>query len=304
MPETQVRPFARADRDQLATLVNAHISAVVPGVSVSVQALLSHLERDPGEFVVDPWVTQRLTLVAEQRSRVVAAAHLLRYGDDERVGRQFRDTAEIRWLVCWPAAPYWPDAPAAGAALMEACLRTFGSWEVRGTFADGSLPAPGVFGVPEQWPHVAGLYARAGFAGSRRETVLIAATDRLAQGLPRPDLPLQLRRTLGINGTRFSAWDGDVVLGYLEIDTNLGEAGRFSRGWGWADVGNLHIEESARRQGVATWLLAHAVDWLELGGIGRMLTYLGEEDGPPEAAFWASAGFATLTTTTRLWQRG
>ena len=27
---------------------------------------------------------------------------------------------------------------------------------------------------------------------------------------------------------------------------------------GWADVGNLHVDEAYRRQGVATWLLGQA----------------------------------------------
>ena len=31
-----IRPFRRADRDQLTALVNAHAQAVVPGVSVPV----------------------------------------------------------------------------------------------------------------------------------------------------------------------------------------------------------------------------------------------------------------------------
>ena len=54
MSEVQVRPFRRADREQLTALVNAHIQAVVPGVSVSVNTVMSQLERDPGEFIVDP----------------------------------------------------------------------------------------------------------------------------------------------------------------------------------------------------------------------------------------------------------
>jgi len=79
MPSIEVRPFHRGDREQLTALVNAHVAAVVPGISISVNAVLSQLEREPGEFIVDPWVTERVTLVAEQRCRIVAAAHLLRY---------------------------------------------------------------------------------------------------------------------------------------------------------------------------------------------------------------------------------
>ena len=36
MISAQVRPFRRSDRDQLTDLVNAHASAVVPGMAVSV----------------------------------------------------------------------------------------------------------------------------------------------------------------------------------------------------------------------------------------------------------------------------
>ena len=108
MSEVQVRPFRRADREQLTALVNAHIQAVVPGVSVSVNTVMSQLERDPGEFIVDPWVAERTTLVAEQRRRVVAAAHLLRYGSGEDVGQAYRGTAEINWLLYWPEANHCP----------------------------------------------------------------------------------------------------------------------------------------------------------------------------------------------------
>src|SRR5215470_15245545 len=105
MSPIQVRPFHRRDRDQLTDLVNAHAAAVVPGQGVSVAAMLSHLEREPGEFIVDPWVAERVTLVAEQDNRVVAAAHLLRYGAEENVGALYRGSGEIRWLVFWPEGP-------------------------------------------------------------------------------------------------------------------------------------------------------------------------------------------------------
>jgi GNAT superfamily N-acetyltransferase len=327
-PGVRVRPFVRGDRDQLTALVNAHLSAVLPGSSVSVQGLLSSLEREPGEFLVDPWVVERRTLVAEQRSRVVAAAHLLRYGADADVGDSYRDTAEIRWLACWTAAPYWPDAPDAGWSVLQSCLAQIQAWGVRTSFADGSLPGPGVYGVPEQWPHIRALYEAAGYTGGRSEAVLLSTTARLLRELRPPALDLRLSRTLGVNGTRFAAYDNDAwttgagptPIGYIEIDTNLGEAGRFSRGPGWADVGNLYVEPAHRRTGVATWLLAHAAHWLDLGGVGRLLTYVGEENGLAagqgqggdhgrggaehgEAAFWTAVGFDRVTLTRRMLQR-
>jgi hypothetical protein len=78
----QVRPFRRSDRERLTQLVNTHAAAVVPGMSVSVSTVLSALERQPGEFVEDPWVAERVTLAAEQadrgRRRCPSAAVLLR----------------------------------------------------------------------------------------------------------------------------------------------------------------------------------------------------------------------------------
>ena len=100
MPE--IRVFARPDRDQLAELVNAHIAAVVPGWSLPVSALLAQFEREPAQYVVDPWVVDRTTVVAVERDRVVAGAHLKRYGTDRRVMPDYHDAGEIAWLVAWP----------------------------------------------------------------------------------------------------------------------------------------------------------------------------------------------------------
>jgi len=127
MPSVEVRPFRRSDRDQLTHLVNSHAEAVVPAMGVSVSTVLSSLERQPGEFIEDPWVQERMTLVAEQADRIAAAAHLLRYFADERAGNAARDVGEIHWLLFWPEAPAgnpcWPDAADAAEALITACIR-------------------------------------------------------------------------------------------------------------------------------------------------------------------------------------
>src|ERR1700687_2658784 len=148
MSSIEVRPFRRGDREQLTRLVNVHASSVIPGMSVSVNTVMGQLESEPGEFIVDPWVVDRATLVAEQRGRVVAAAHLLRYAADEHVGETYRNAAEIRWFLFWPEAPYWPDSTEAADALIGACVAHLDRWGVSNQGADGALPVPGVYGVP------------------------------------------------------------------------------------------------------------------------------------------------------------
>ena len=303
MSEVQVRPFRRPDREQLTALVNAHVQAVVPGVSVSVNTVMSQLERDPGEFIVDPWVAERGTLVAEQRGRVVAAAHLLRYGAGAEVGETIRGAGEVNWLLYWPEASYWPDSTAAADALMAACLDRLRRWQVTRWSADGALPAPGVYGLPEQWPHIRALYERAGFVhDGHTEIVLLARVDELPRPSEPPVAGLEVRRTVGINGTRLSGSLGEQLVGYIEVDTNLAEGGRLAHLGGWADVGNLHVDEAYRRRGVATWLVGQAADWLRLARVERLLEYAWPEERDL-LGLLGGLGFRELTRTARGWVR-
>jgi GNAT superfamily N-acetyltransferase len=303
MSSVQVRPFRRGDREQLTQLVNAHVQAVVPGVSVSVNTVMSQLERQPGEFIVDPWVSERATLVAEQRGRVVAAAHLLRYGTGDGVGESYRDAAEIGWLLYWPEATYWPDSAVAADRLTAGCLAQLGRWGGSRWYADGALPAPGVYGVPAQWPHVRATYERAGFVHTgHTEVVLLARVDELPRPSEAPITGLTVRRAVGVNGTRLSACLGNEVAGYVEVETNLTEGGRLARLAGWADIGNLRVAEPYRRRGVATWLVGQAADWLRLAGVERLLDYAWAEEEDC-LALLGRLGFRELTRTTRGWVR-
>ncbi len=174
MLSIQIRPFQRADREQLTKLVNAHIAAVLPGVSVSVNTVMSQLEREPAEPIVDPWVSERRTLVASEKDAIVAGAHLLRYAPDERVSDSYRDAGEIRWLVARPAATGASDA------LLGACVEVMDGWRVARQYADGSLPSLATYGVPACWPHIRDLYTRAGFVcDGRVEIILVAFVDQL-----------------------------------------------------------------------------------------------------------------------------
>jgi GNAT superfamily N-acetyltransferase len=259
-------------------------------------------------------VSERVTLVAEQASRVAAAAHLLRYFPDERAGAHFRDTGEICWLIFWPQAPAgnpcWPDATAAAEALMAACAAQFGRWGVSRQYASGDLPVPGVYGVPEQWPHVAGLYQQAGFRHTgHREVVYLTRVEDLPAPASPPLGDLEVRRSVGINGVRLSAVLGPEVTGYIEIEI-LDEGERLSRHGGWADIGNLHVAPPYQRQGVGTWLLGQAAGWLRLAEVSRLLTYAWQEGTDPGGqdydgyrAFLAATGFRELTRTARGWTK-
>ncbi|MGH3119729.1 MAG: GNAT family N-acetyltransferase [Streptosporangiaceae bacterium] len=283
-------------------------------MSVSVNTVLGSLERQPGEFIEDPWVSERVTLVAEQRGRVAAAAHLLRYFPDERAGESARGAGEIRWLLYWPAAPagnpYWPDATGAAEALIAACIEIFGRWGVTRQHAGGELPVPGVYGVPEQWPHVAALYRGAGFAHTGHTEVVYLAP---VEDLPSPGQPpldgLAVNRSVGINGCRLSAVLGEEVIGYIETEI-LDRGERLSRHGGWADVGNLHVAPGYRRRGVGSWLLGQAAGWLRLAGANRLLNYAWLEGTDPGGlnyqdyrAFLPAVGFRELTRTARGWTR-
>jgi GNAT superfamily N-acetyltransferase len=314
MSSIQVRPFRRSDRDQLTQLVNAHAEAVVPAMGVSVNTVLASLERQPGEFIEDPWVAERITLVAEQQNRVTAAAHLLRYLPGESVGQDFRDAGEIRWLLFWPEAPagnpFWADAAPAAHQLMLACLAQLEVWGVVRQFAGGELPVHGVYGVPEQWPHIRALYREAGFTHTgHTEIVYLARVADLPQPASPPLTDLAVRRSVGINGCRLSAVLGQQVIGYIEVET-FSETERLARSGGWADVGNLHVAGPYRRRGVGSWLLGRAADWLELAHVDRLLDYAWLEGTDPGGlsyddyrAFLPATGFRELTRTERGWTR-
>src|SRR5690606_10864780 len=109
----------------------------LPGGAIPTSRLLAHLERDPDEYVVDPWVINRHTIVAVDGDRVVVAAHLLRYGRGEQVSEDYDDAGEIAWLVCWP------EAVDAGRAVLGAGFERLRAWGCRVWYANGNLPCPG-----------------------------------------------------------------------------------------------------------------------------------------------------------------
>lgn len=308
MPEFDIRPFQRADRDQVTGLVNQHIGAVMPGCSVSVNAVLSQLEREPGEPIVDPWVAHREAWVAVHRDRIVAAALLHRYAADGRVSDPLRNAADIRWLVALPA---WPTGDPAfrgleeqGQRLVAHCVATMRDWGAARILADPSLPAPGVYGVPEAWPHVGQLLTNAGFTPRRSEFVYLAdVADLPAAGAPPID-GLTVCRDVGSMSTRFVGHLDGSMIGYVEVNTDLTLGGLRTQYSGIGDIDNVHVEPAWQRRGVATWLMGHAGDWMRLGRIDRVLNYADavDEEQHPYREWMAKLGWRVLTWTQRGWR--
>ena len=200
----------------------------------------------------------------------------------------------------------------AAEALIAACAEVFGRWGVTRQHAGGELPVPGVYGVPEQWPHIAALYQRAGFTHTgHTEVVYLAQVEDLPdpdEGRPPLD-GLAVRRSVGINGCRLSAVIGGETIGYIETEI-LDQGERLARNGGWADVGNLRVVPAYRRGGVGSWLLGQAADWLRLAGVSRLLNYAWLEGTDPAGlnyddyrAFLPAVGFRELTRTARGWTR-
>lgn len=291
-----VRAFERRDRDQLTALVNLHVAAVIPGVVLSVNAVLGQLEREPDETVVDPWVAERRCLVAEQGAEIVAAVLLHRFRDDKDVKAGYRNTGEVRWLVCRT------DAADAGRKLLEAALEQMQRWKVASIGADCTLPALGCYGIPDTFPHIRELLLNAGFSGpSRTELVLVARCEALTG---QSDDAASVIRTLGLLGTRLTLVRHGEELGFIEVCEPGGAMARSSVAARWADVGNLSISDRDTASAGMSMLLSAAAEWLLLGGVTRLVHYWAKDvDLPDELARLQQAGFQRLVTNERGFQR-
>ena len=294
-----IRTFMRPDRDQLTELVNVHIAAVVPGWALPVSALLAQFEREPSQYVVDPWVIDRTTLVAIERDRVVAGAHLKRYAADARVSPDYYGAGEVAWLLAWPRKHE------AALALARACTAKLDEWEVRRQWADGALPTPATFGIPAAWPHVRTAIEAAGFSDDDGRTETLLAGDLESPGDP-GEPPIEghtVRREVDNLAVRFSAVLGGQLVGYVNVHDDLTRGGTLSCLRGWVQLREHHVEPTYRRRGVGTWLVRHAVSWLRLGGATRILASWAEELDAGSLTFLQQFGWSEIGTTRRGWRR-
>jgi hypothetical protein len=268
--------------EQLAALLSAHAACAVPGAAVLPATIARRLERDPGEFVLDPWVETRHTLVAIARERVVAAGQLWRFAGKPRVSEHYRGAAELRWFC------FWPGDEEAAAALLDRAIEHAGP--VGRFYLTGDLPDVPVHGIPDAWAHVEALARERGFAYDGRTEVLLVA--RLA-ALPDSETP-----PAGCSLRRGVAWSGDAVLIADRADgpiakMELAVEGRVGELWGpFAEQGEVEAD-------VARWLWLEAFEWLRLGGCDRVVANLVEDEPGVEQA--AALGLRPVTRLRRGW---
>ncbi len=152
------------------------------------------------------------------------------------------------------ANPYWTKRNRGRRAADDSCIgqvEAGGSAPTRGR----GPPRPGVYGVPDQWPHIRALYERAGFVHTGHTEMVYLAWSRPGSPGRLPDRRA-VRPPVGRDQRNPAVRHlGDEVIGYIEVETL--EAGeRLARHGGWADIGNLQVAEQYRRQGVARGCLA------------------------------------------------
>jgi GNAT superfamily N-acetyltransferase len=297
---TEVVPLTPDHLDQLAELLNAHLDAVVPGFALPAAYLAERLTRDPGEAIVDPWVVRRRTLVAVERDRVVAAAHLLRYGATPEVGPAYRNVGEIAWLVAWPSSCH------AAEAVLTAGLRRLTDWGAEAPWlCTGSMFVPTVSGIPDAWPHIAAILRGAGYAPEpEREELLYGG--RIDQLEPPPEPPIEglvLARRMCDFAPRFAAELAGESIGLFDVGSDVTAGGALPALAGWADPWNLWVDERHRSRGVGSWLVRSAVPYLRLGGCDRMLVTVAADDERAGAGrFYERLGLVRLARLDRAWR--
>ncbi|HEV2742451.1 MAG TPA: GNAT family N-acetyltransferase [Rubrobacter sp.] len=287
----------------LSDLVNLHLAAVVPGWALPAPFLAEHLERNPGEFVTDPWVVDRSTLCVTEGHRMLAAAHLLRYGEGPEVAENLRGVGEISWLV------FLRDRDDAAAELLSRVQEDLTTWPVTRVHAHAAgLPKMPLPGIPEAWPHVASALAAAGYQPphrGHREALYGGPLDGAGPPGKLPVTGMTVRLTVGRFGARFSAMLGGEELGRCECLTDLDRGGSLPALRGWAELSEVHVAEGWRNRCIGSWLVGTVAAWLRLGRRDRVVLAVNEDDEAAGAGrFYRRFGWDVLAREMRPWSRG
>ena len=280
---------------QLQSLMNSHLDVLVPGWALPLEYISSRLERNPAEYVTDPWVVERSTIMGLVKDRVCATAHVLRSVDEQGKG-----SAEICWFLAWP------EKKEAGSEVLAAAGELLRSWGFDEQRFGLSLPIPVCVGVPDVWPHIAELLQASGYfpqEGSKEAVYGGGLVDTAPVGDPPID-GLEIRRSMGRFGTQFSAvLDGQVISNCACI-ADLTQGGRLPAFSGWAELSEIETEGEWRNKGIGSWVLRHAINWLRLAGCDRCVFAVSPDDEEAGAGrFYRRMGWEPLIREQKEWIR-
>jgi GNAT superfamily N-acetyltransferase len=295
-----IEPFRRKHLPHLQTLINQHLSTVMPGWALPAPYILRHMYRNPSQPVINPWVTERLTLCMIERELVVGAVHLLHYGEGGTTGEYYRNTGDIARLLAWPGYD---------AAAVELLTAVHDQMRQRGITCiyawDSHLPVPLFTGIPNQWPHILRLFETSGYAPvlERAEAIYGGTLDTIppAGNTPLPDLTIR-RWIRSDRGAAFSAILDDEEIGWCEYDSDLTKGGELPAFRGWAELSEMFIQEQWRGRGIGTWLVQHTAAWLRMAGCDHIaLTVAIDDEQNGAGRFYQRLGWSPFTRFQQGW---
>jgi GNAT superfamily N-acetyltransferase len=264
----EVQPFNEHEHlFSLQDIISRHVETAIPGWALPAQAILQNIKRNFHEAIIDPWVIERKTLCVMDNGRLLAAAHLLRYGDGEAVGEWYKNKGDVAWFVAWP------NEPEGGASLLAAAREQMVAWGVKTVTAwDSSLGLPLLGDVPDCWPHIRKLLVEAGFERLHpREEAIFGGW--LTHIPPPGDVPVPgvtMRRVMTQQGVAFTAYLDDQAIGWCQVVADLTDGGENPNLRGWAELSEMQVDETWQNRGLGAWLVRHAVEWLRLAGCDRI----------------------------------
>lgn len=292
-----IRQFQEDDLEQLQSIMNVHLGAMIPGWALPLEYIASRLVCNPDEYVTDPWVKTRRTLVAIEKDRLVGAVHLLTYREDTPSA----GLGDICWFLCWPGAQ---DA---GRLLLEAACSDLLADGANEIGLGQSFPVPTAAGVADCWSHLQSVLRASGFAFIPQD-----GSVEIIYGGPIPEKPvvslgppisgLQLARRTGRSGPVFAAVFESRTVASVEFALDLSKGGRLPAFAGWAELAAVETQAAWRNRGVGSRLLAHAVEWLRFGGYSRLVMCVEEEaEGLGAGRFYQRFGWQPLARLERGW---
>lgn len=296
----RVQSFVPEHLPHVQQLINVHLSAMVPGWALPEAFIASRMQREPGQYIIDPWVTERVTLCAVEHHRVLAAAHLLRYGFGPEVGADYRGTGDIAWFLAWP------EDPEAAIVILRAARDQFAAWGVTREYAwDSGLPVGPCVGIPDAWPHISDALIAAGFQPDRKRDE--AAYGGRLTPIPLPSDPpvpgLSVRRIVRARGVSFVALVEGQEVGRCACIPDLTLGGALPALGGWAELTEMGVQEQWRGHGIGTWLLRHAVEWLRLSSCERIVLAIAADDEAAGAGrFYQRFGWDALVREQQGWR--